>query len=133
MNMYVVRHMSRLQLSKDEWCLEYHHIRKVIKVMCRWLSLGQAAAGPVAVSPAGSLVAVAATIRPHGGSLTADVGIQLWSAASGAHLRSLHAQHCHAVQVCAFTADDHMSIFRSQCGIGYKWQGFRMPSLAPAI
>lgn len=67
--------------------------------MSRWLSLGVAAAGTVAFSPAGSVLAVAIRSATQNGSATLAAGIQLWSAASGAHLRSMHAQHCHDIQV----------------------------------
>ncbi|KAK9836570.1 hypothetical protein WJX74_003288 [Apatococcus lobatus] len=69
----------------------------------RWLSLGLAAAGAVALTPAGSTVAMATRSSPQQGSATSGAGIQLWSAASGAHLQSMHSQHCHAIQELIFS------------------------------
>lgn len=53
----------------------------------------------MAFSPAGSMLAVATRPVSQDRAAASAAGIQLWSAATGAHVRSMHAQHCHAIQV----------------------------------
>ncbi|KAK9866441.1 hypothetical protein WJX84_003773 [Apatococcus fuscideae] len=56
-----------------------------------------------AAQQSGCDAAATARATPARGTSTTDVGIQLWSAASGHHLRSMHVQHCHGIQDLLFS------------------------------